>query len=1791
MAIRRKRNEAPGRGIASGPPGPRGEPRSLAFGAAVLGILSVAGAIIIGSVGDHASMKATEQRYQDFYLEKTHLLAELVERNKGISTEETLAMIDAAWQVASDGPADEHVCIVDNRSRLILHTAHPETVGNYAGDDRLPGSDARPPRRMRDLVDSGDEYVGGYISSAGQEQIAAFHYIPGRQWTLGVHRSKAALSEEIRSGTRYLTVGFLAVCGLLLPFSLLLLYRMHCGSLEALRASEERFRAIAQDTPFLICRFLPGGEITYVNDLYCRYFQKTYEELVGHTFLSLIPEADRETVMANIAAMTVESPNQSHEHRAIAPGGEIRWQRWTNRILFDDTGRIVGHQAVGEDITERKRAEEELRRYEHIVSRASDMLALLDRNYVYLAANAAYLQAFAKTTDEVIGRTVAEVCGQEFFSTVIEPRAKRCLTGEDIRYNAWFDFPSAGRKYMDVAYRPYLGPDGQVTGFVVAARDITERKRTEEALRKEHDFVESLVETAQAIVLVLDPQARIVRFNAYMTEVSGYRLEEVQGKDWFTTFLPKRDHTAIRELFSRAVGDIQTRGNVNSIVAKDGRELEIEWYDKTLKDADDNVVGVLAIGQDVTERRRVEDALRGTTARLHLALRSSNIGPWDWDLRTDKVYFSPEWKQQIGYADHEIESCYEEWESRLHPEDRDKTLASLKEYLDGECEEYAVEFRLRHKDGSYRWIFTRGDVVRDQDGKPTRILGCHVDITERRQLAQAYEALFREMLDGFALHEMIYDEQGKPTDYRFLGVNPAFERLTGLKAQDVVGKTVLEVLPGIEPHWIETYGKVALTGEPAFFDNYAGELGKHFEVAAYCPAPNQFACIFVDITERKRAEEALKESEERLRAVLDNSTTVLYLKDTEGRYILVNRQYETLFHVTEAEVVGKTDYDLFPEEAADALVANDRAVLAADAPLEFEEDVPHDDGLHTYVSVKFPLPDATGTTYAVCGISTDITERKKAAEELKVWKAGVESADEGIAFTQMNGDVLFFNDAACRLFGFTPAEMSTLNTSKFSATAAESQRLEDSVRRTGGFSGEVLGVRKNGEVFPAMLSVSVVKDEKGEAIGRMGVFADITERKRAEEALVYRLRFENLVSLISLRFVSLPPEETDGGIEEALEELAQFVDCDAGFVCRFSDDGREFSLTHLWQDERYLTARKEDMQDVDVASMPWLMGELASAESVPVVSVAALPTEAAVERDRLKDYGVKSMIDMPMTYQGELVGFLGVKCARHEREWTEDETALLKMVGQVFTGALQRKRAEDALRQSEKKHRSLTENLPQRIFHKDANLVYVSCNERYAQDLGIAADEIAGKTDFDFHPKELADKYRADDRRLMESGRTEEIEESYVRDGQHLFIHTVKTPLTDSAGNVAGALGIFWDITERRELEEQLRQAHKMEAIGTLAGGIAHDFNNILAAIIGYADILLGQIASDRPPKWEHLQKILSAGERAKELVQHILAFSRQSESCKAPVQLSEIVDEVLRLIRAALPSTIEIQKTMAHGSATVMGDSTEIHQVVMNLCTNAWQAMGDEGGVLKVKQELAALDKESAELRDDLTPGPYVKLSISDTGCGMSEEVCSRAFDPFFTTKDTGGGTGMGLAVVHGIVKSHGGDITVRSEIGEGSVFEVLLPRCEDDAVSTDDANDATTLPRGNERILLVDDEDDILEVGRRILGPLGYEVVVARNGVEALDAFVARADDFDLVVTDLTMPKMTGPELARKIFEIRRDIPVLLCTGHMTAATGRTAREIGICAIVMKPLGRRELAEAVRQALESHGTLNEYP
>ena len=523
----------------------------------------------------------------------------------------------------------------------------------------------------------------------------------------------------------------------------------------------------------------------------------------------------------------------------------------------------------------------------------------------------------------------------------------------------------------------------------------------------------------------------------------------------------------------------------------------------------------------------------------------------------------------------------------------------------------------------------------------------------------------------------------------------------------------------------------------------------------------------------------------------------------------------------------------------------------------------------------------------------------------------------------------------------------------------------------------------------------------------------------------------------------------------------------------------------------------------------------------------------------------------------------------------------------------ERKHMEEALRESEERLRTLINSTPDAVCFKDGEGRWLEANDADLELFELTGVDYKGKKDSEL--AEYSEFYReaflaceeSDERAWKEYGLTR-IEETIPRpDGTERIYDVIKIPLYHWDGKRKGLTVLGRDITERRKAEEEkarsearLRETQKIEAIGTLAGGIAHDFNNILAPIMGYTEMVLSELEEGSHLRSD-LEQVLSATNRAKKLVGQILAFSRQGQSGQVmPTDIGQVTNEALKLMRASLPATIEIRQNIQKGIA--LADPTQIHQVVVNLCTNAAHAMEGKGNldVALVRTELGADDLAERPV-PDLAPGPYLKLSVADNGHGMDAKTLEHLFEPYFTTKAVGKGTGLGLAVVHGIVKRFNGGIVVWSNPGTGSVFDVYLPVAEELPKVTTDSTQS--LPLGTERILLLDDEATITNLEAKMLRRLGYHVTAKTDASEALAVFLADPYAFDLILTDFTMPHMTGIDLAGEIFKTRPDIPIILCTGFSEKETIDLAHEIGVKEYVMKPLNKQELAEVVRKVLDA--------
>jgi PAS domain S-box-containing protein len=679
---------------------------------------------------------------------------------------------------------------------------------------------------------------------------------------------------------------------------------------------------------------------------------------------------------------------------------------------------------------------------------------------------------------------------------------------------------------------------------------------------------------------------------------------------------------------------------------------------------------------------------------------------------------------------------------------------------------------------------------------------------------------------------------------------------------------------------------------------------------------------------------------------------------------------------------------------------------------------------------------------------------------------------------------------------------------------------------------------------------------------------EIEHYKRiAEQAGNLYLRETEALSKL-LRWRKQAEEE----LRESKELLRATIESTADGILVVNEKGQVICtnerFVQLWRIPEELIKKREDKKLLD-----FVLDQLKEPKAF-LSKVQALYKTSDEDFDVLdfKDGRVFERFSSPLIRHGQIEG----------RVWS-------------FRDITDRKRAEEALRESEERFKFLAEKMADIVWtvNLDFQTTYVSPS--IEKILGFTPEERKRQTlEEMITPGSLKrvqmmflEELRRDESSNADPDRSVTIEiEYYRKDGSTVWMENSVKAMRDNSGAIDGMYGVSRDITERKiaeeektKLQSQLQHVQKMESIGTLAGGIAHDFNNMLGIIVGNTELAMDDVPEWNPARHK-LEEIGIASMRARDVVKQILAFSRQSPQEMKPVSISPIIKESLKLLRSSIPTTIKIHQNISSESDTIRADPTQINQILINLCTNAAHAMGEKGGVLEVSLKNIELDECSTIHYHDLSPGKYVRLTVSDTGHGIEPKILERIFDPYFTTKKVGEGSGMGLSVVHGIVKSHGGYFLVDSELGKGTTFQVFFPYIE--SKLEPEIEITVEIPRGKERILFVDDEKAMVDAIQPMIERLGYKVTSRTSSIEALKAFRANPDRFDLVITDFTMPNMTGMELAKELLKLRSDILIILCTGYSEHINEAKAKGSGIRAFLTKPVVLGEIAKTIRKVLD---------
>ncbi len=1176
-------------------------------------------------------------------------------------------------------------------------------------------------------------------------------------------------------------------------------------------------------------------------------------------------------------------------------------------------------------------------------------------------------------------------------------------------------------------------------------------KRTEETLQQSNRKYRELVENANSIILRMDPTGMVTFFNEYASQFLGFSQDEIIGRNVVGTIVPPTDSAGkdlAQMILDIGVNPKRYKNNENENTCKDGKRVWMAWTNKPILDDLGRYVEILCIGNDITERKQAEEALRENERKYRALYHEyqallngipDTLVLLDPDLKI--VWANEAAASQFNRKPSDIvgQHCYQFRHNRSTP---CESCPAQRSFHSGK-----QEFQENVTPDGRIWDL-RSIPISYGDGETRVVIELARNITDRKRAEEdrrVSEERYQQIVQfaPTAIYEIDFLKN------KFVSVNASMIDYTGYSRDELLSMNTFDILADESKNLFAERLRKHLSGETVpetVTFKIRKEDGQEFWMLLNIrliykdEKPRGAHVVAQDISELKNKEEELKESQQRLADIINFLPDATFVIDRDKKVVAWNRAMEEMTGVSKESMIGEGDY-------------------ACTVPF-YGERRPH-------------LLDLIDTS----------------DKEL----------ESKYQYIRRRGNTLYAETFTPALYGGKGAYV----------WATGAPLLDAHVNR----------------------------------IGAIESIRDITDRKRAEEALKEsQQQLSDIINFLPDATLVVDKEGKVIAWNRAIEEMTGIKAAEM-----LGKGNYEYALPFYGERRPIL---------IDLVLKPQ--------EEIEAKYVIAERGDTVLEGEAY----------MPALRGGEVYLFGKASVLRDSK---------CNIIGAIesIRDITARRHSEEALVRAEAKYRAIFENTgTSTVILEDDHTISLA-NKKIEKLTGYMREEIEGKKKWmEFVVKEDLERMLAlhSLREVDATAAKNNYEFCLVdRNGQVKDIHLTIDMIPGTKKRVASLL----DITKQKLLESQLRQAQKMEAIGTLAGGIAHDFNNILGAIMGYTDMALTDFKLDARLRG-YLERVYEASERASDLVKQILTFGRRSDEKPRPMRVSPVIKQVLKLIRASLPSTIKIRHDIQSDTDMVLADPTHIHQILMNLCTNAAHAMRDKKGELKVSLCPVEINSRDAfTINHGLTPGIYLQLSVSDTGHGIDPGIMDRIFDPFFTTKKPGEGTGMGLSVVHGIVKSYGCAITVESEVEKGTEIRVYLPllaeRGDERKVGTE-----AHIRGGKERILFVDDEEFLVEIGVEVLTGLGYEVVGRTSGLEALELFRNRPNRFDLVITDMTMPNITGSELARELMRIRPDMPVILCTGFSEAMTPGKAKDVGIKDFVMKPMVKSQIASSIRRVLD---------
>jgi len=1322
--------------------------------------------------------------------------------------------------------------------------------------------------------------------------------------------------------------------------------------------------------------------------------------------------------------------------------------------------------------------------------------------------------------------------------------------------------------------------------------DITDRKKSEDLLRKSEEnlsktnqIMSAVLEHTHIMSVLLDPQFNFIWVNRSYADTCGYASSFFPGKNHFDLY----PHEENQNIFQKVIDT----GEPFFVSAKpfefpEHPERGITYWDWSLipvKDDGAKVTGLVFTLQDMTEKVRAENGRRESEEIYLTVVETMTDTLSIIDTEGYFLYANPQAVKNLSPTMSE-DITGKNIRDLLPVHEAEKLILNYQNTFNSKIP-FTGEVKIHIRDKE-NWFLNRLIPFEWGINKIPSVLSMSLDITDRKKTEEALREnekelqwILKSMLNAFVIFESVFDDKGDFISYRFIYINDSYEKITGVKNHEVKGKTVHEVWPATEDEWVKRYGQVAVTGISQTFDMYHSPTGKLYHCNAYRPWDTQdrFCVIFEDITERKRTEEALQESEKKFRSYMENAPDGIFLANEKGNYLLVNDSACTITGFTREELMQKNFIDLIFSEDIPSGMEHFRRVIEQGRASGEGRFITKSGEVRHWIVKAVKLNEKN-----FLGFAADITERRVAEEALRESESRLKKVLEilpvGVWITDKHGRIVQSNPAAEQIWsGAKYVGQEELHEYKAwwydtkELIKPEEWGLSRAFRKGEISREELIEIECFNGTHKIMLNWAMPLIGANQEIdGAVAVNQDITERKLIEEDL--KSAYTKLEALWSVS--SMADADIKTISDHILGSITKMTGSDYGFYGFINEDESVMTI-HSWSGEA--------MKDCSMVDKPCRFN----------IEEAGVWAEAIRQRKPfiLNDYNVDhlakkglperhvdltNLLVVPFFSQGRITSVAAVanRALTYSQEDINQITSFLTGIQSI----VEHKKTGEYIRLMA----DMLDEAPGAITFHDFNGKFLYANRKTFEIHGYNKDEFMS---LNLHELDVPESETLIQERIELINRYGEasFEVKHIKKDGRIFplnIFVKKVTWKD----IPAMLSIATDITERKMVEEekerlqsQLIQAQKMESVGRLAGGVAHDFNNMLGIILGFTELALEQV-EQKHNLYDHLKSIEKAATRSADLTRQLLAFARKQTIAPKLLDMNDTVSGMLRMIRRLIGEDIDLAWMPGVKLWPVMVDPAQIDQILANLCVNARDAIKGVGKIT-IETENIIFDDNYRPSHRDFTPGEYVMLSVSDDGCGMDKHVTEHLFEPFFTTKEIGKGTGLGLATIYGIVRQNRGFINVYSEPGMGSTFKIYLPRFVGKDREAATRGRIEDIQKGSETVLLVEDEREMMDMIKIMLERLGYRVLTAITPLQAIKLAEDYSGEINLLITDVVMPEMNGRYLAEKLMSLYCNMKCLFMSGYTANVIAHHGvLEEGLM-FIEKPFTRKDLAEKVRKAL----------